>query len=134
MATKSRGDVSPEDREVGLRLQEALDLNGMTHKQLAAEIGKSTRTVEGYVAGEFSPKQSVLEIERVLSIPVEYLLFGRGPTTVNGSGEAPTESRYITYTEFRTWRAAVDQQIGDLKKQVERLTNGHSTHASPPQS
>lgn len=131
MATKSRKDVSPEDREVGLRLQEALDLNGMTHRELGEKIGKSTRTIEGYVAGEFSPKQSVLEIERVLSVPVKYLLQGTGPSTVNGDSG---ETRYITYGEFRTWRAAMDAQIADLKKQVERLTDGHSTQASPPQA
>ncbi len=124
MPSKLREDISVEQRAVGLRLQEALDLNGMTHKEFSELVGRQLRTVEGWVAGEFSPKSRALEIERILGIPVKYLLFGEGPSTV-AQGDA-TE-RYITYGEFALWRKSVDLELERLRGmliEVEAKSNG----------
>jgi hypothetical protein len=96
-------------------------MNGMTHQEFSELVGRKLRTVEGWVAGEFSPKSRALEIEQILGIPVKYLLFGEGPSTV-AQGEAP--ERYITYGEFATWRKSIDQEFERLRTELAAAQNG----------
>ena len=125
MPSKLRSDITPEQRAIGERLQEALDRNELTHKEFADQVGRKLRTVEGWVAGEFSPRSRALEIERILGIPADYLLYGRGPRVI---GSVATETdRLITYGEFSHWRKSMEEELDRLRKmigKVEAKTNG----------
>jgi transcriptional regulator with XRE-family HTH domain len=116
MPSKPRAGITSEQRAVGERLQEALDRNELTHKQFGELVDKSLRTIEGYVAGEFSPKSIMKKAQQILGIPIDYLMTGNGPRIVASEPE-----RMITYGEFAHWRKSVDVELERLRRMLIEL-------------
>lgn len=74
-----------EAREIGARIRQARDEQGMTQEELAALASFSKRSLQTYEAGQTIPYKHLREIGRLLGKPSEWFLYG---DEANGNGTA----------------------------------------------
>lgn len=100
------------------RIREVRKLNGMTMKQLGAEIGVAESTVSQYETGKREPdNETLLRIGELFNVTVGYLLGAEeqkeNPAATNGN-EALEEKGY--YKLNKENKKLIDQMIAQLIK------------------
>lgn len=65
--------------EIGARIAQARIEAGLTQEELAALIGVSTRSLQGYEAGAVKPYRHIERIAEALDRPVSWFLHGDQP-------------------------------------------------------
>ena len=84
------------------RIREVRKLNGMTMKQLGAEIGVAESTVSQYETGKREPdNETLLRIGELFNVTVGYLLGAEepkeNPATIGGNGVSDKDIRLLEW-------------------------------------
>jgi transcriptional regulator with XRE-family HTH domain len=74
-----------EGQEIGARIKRAREEKGLRQEDLADLINVSTRTIQGYEAGETSQYRRLKAIGEVTGRPVEWFLHGDRPEDVEAT-------------------------------------------------
>ena len=85
-----------------IRIREVRKLNGMTMKQLGAEIGVAESTVSQYETGKREPdNETLLRIGELFNVTVGYLLGAEeekeNPATICGNGVSDKDIRLLEW-------------------------------------
>jgi HTH-type transcriptional regulator, cell division transcriptional repressor len=111
-----------DDGTIGRRIAQARREAGLTQEELARLIGVTTRSVQGYEAGNVTPFRHLRKLEEATEKPRGWLLYGDGGNTAN-VGEVATKLAELV--------AQIAEDAERIATAAERLERGRSEAKRP---
>jgi transcriptional regulator with XRE-family HTH domain len=102
-----------EPVDIGARIATARKEAGLTQEELADLVGVSTRSLQGYEAGEVVPYRHMARLSEVTRREVAWLLHGDDPTSA-----APADLRRVVREEVASALAHVEELLERLADQA----------------
>ena len=98
--------------DIGYAIQNLLDNNNMTQKELARQLGMAAPTLNGYIKNNHQPDyQTLIDIAKFFNVTVDYLLHYT-------AGTKPAETRLIE--NFRSLDRSQQEVVSAMAELMEK--------------
>lgn len=106
-----------DEGSIGWRIARARKERGLTQEELAAAIGVSPRSIQGYEAGKIVPYRRLSQLAEATNRELGWLLEGDAPHK-NGGADAELVERLVSLVEEVSAEA---KRIRDAAERLEHL-------------